>query len=179
MGVGRSKQSLQELQARLAERLLAARTDGVDSAQWLAVQAAGKNYLVPLAQAGEIFPWSGVQSVPYAQAWFWGVASLRGDLLGVIDLAGLLGHPVERSQQALAETSLLVINPALQVNAALVVDRLLGLRSGDALQLASDAVPNGGTHGLGHVWRDDQGGQWQERDLQTLVQTPEFLRVSQ
>lgn len=178
MGVGRSKQSLQELQARLAERLLAARTDGVDSAQWLAVQAGGRNYLLPLAQAGEIFPWAGLQSVPYAQAWFWGVASLRGDLLGVIDLAGLLGHPVERSQQALAETSLLVINPALQVNAALVVDRLLGLRNGDALHASPQTQPES-VHGSGRMWCDEQGLQWQELNLQTLVQTPEFLRVSQ
>lgn len=178
MAVGRSKQSLQELQARLAERLLAARTDGVDSAQWLAVQAGGRNYLVPLAQAGEIFPWSGVQTVPYAQAWFWGVASLRGNLVGVIDLAALLGHPVERSQQSLAETSLLVINPALQVNAALVVDRLLGLRSGDALQAVPGEVPDG-TRGLGRLWSDGRGLQWQELNLQVLVQTPEFLRVSQ
>ena len=174
-----NREALRDLQTRLASRLQAARVEGTSVSSWLAVESAGNFYLLPLGQSGEIFPWGSVQAVPYTQGWFLGVANLRGGLVGVVDLAGLLGHPVERSQQALAETSLLVINPALQVNAALVVDRLLGLRSGDALQLASDAVPNGGTHGLGHVWRDDQGGQWQELNLQTLVQTPEFLRVSQ
>lgn len=178
MARGQSKQSLQELQARLAERLLAVRSDNVDAAQWLAVQAGAGNYLIPLVQAGEIFPWSGVQTVPYAQAWFLGVASLRGNLLGVIDLSALLKKPVERTQQSLQETSLLVVNPVLQVNAALVVDRLLGLRSGEALELLPSAASPSGP-GLGQCWRDAQGQEWQELNLQSLVQSPEFLRVSQ
>lgn len=173
MGQGQSKQSLQELQKRLAQRLLAARTDNAQAAQWLAVQAGGRHYLIPLAQAGEIYPWQGVQPVPYAQAWFLGVANVRGSLLGVIDLPALLGHPVERTQQSLQDTSLLVINPALQVNAALVVDRLLGLRNADNLQ------PCTATENPGQCYQDGQGQIWQELSLQALVQSAEFLRVSQ
>lgn len=173
MGQGQSKQSLQELQKRLAQRLLAARTDNAQAAQWLAVQAGGRHYLIPLAQAGEIYPWQGVQPVPYAQAWFLGVANVRGSLLGVIDLPALLGHPAERTQQSLQDTSLLVINPALQVNAALVVDRLLGLRNADNLQ------PCTATENPGQCYQDGQGQIWQELSLQALVQSAEFLRVSQ
>ena len=69
--------------APLAGRLQAARSEGVSVAAWLAVQAGGRDYLLPLNQAGEIFPWTGVQPVPYTQAWFLGIANLRGALMGV------------------------------------------------------------------------------------------------
>ncbi|MDP0995635.1 chemotaxis protein CheW, partial [Klebsiella pneumoniae] len=82
----------------------------VKVAAWLAVQAGGRNYLMPLGQSGEIFPWAGVQPVPYTKPWFLGIANLRGTLAGVIDLASLLGHGVTRSEPALAESSLLAFN---------------------------------------------------------------------
>ena len=49
-----------------------------------------------------------------------------------VDLAALLGSAQQRSEQVMAETSLLALNPALEVNAALLVDRLMGLRGIDA-----------------------------------------------
>ena len=106
MALRESKQSLQDLQKRLAQRLLAAQTDNSQAAQWLAIQVGKVHYLIPLAEAGEIYPWQDVQAVPYAQPWFLGVANVRGSLLGVIDLAALLGHAVERTQQSLRDTSL-------------------------------------------------------------------------
>ena len=66
-----------------------------------------------------------------------GVANLRGGLTGVVDLAGLLGEAPVRTEQALSESSLLAFNAALEVNAALLVDRLAGLRGTDALWLPS------------------------------------------
>ena len=167
MALRESKQSLQDLQKRLAQRLLAAQTDNSQAAQWLAIQVG------PLAEAGEIYPWQDVQAVPYAQPWFLGVANVRGSLLGVIDLAALLGHAVERTQQSLRDTSLLVINPALQVNATLVVDKLLGLRNADHLQLTAN------TENQRRCLQDTQGQIWQELSLQALVQSAAFLHVSQ
>jgi twitching motility protein PilI len=77
-----NREALRDLQSRLAGRLQAARSEGVSVAAWLAVQAGGRDYLLPLNQAGEIFPWTGVQPVPYTQAWFLGIANLRGALMG-------------------------------------------------------------------------------------------------
>lgn len=173
MALRESKQSLQDLQKRLAQRLLAAQTDNSQAAQWLAIQVGQVHYLIPLAEAGEIYPWQDVQAVPYAQPWFLGVANVRGSLLGVIDLAALLGHAVERTQQSLRDTSLLVINPALQVNATLVVDKLLGLRNADHLQLTVN------TENQRRCFQDAQGQIWQELSLQALVQSVAFLHVSQ
>lgn len=171
-----NREALRELQSRLAGRLQAARTEGAQSVSWLAVLVGGRHYLVPLALAGEIFSWPGVLPVPYAQPWFWGVANLRGSLTGVVDLAALLGHAQPRSEQALGEASLLALNPVLDVNAALVVDRLLGLRGADAFVERLEPEP-GTPPSLGSVYLDAQGGRWQELQLQQLVQTPEFLNV--
>ena len=73
-----NREALRELQVRLAGRLQAARVEGLSVSSWLAVESAGQSYLLPLAQSGEIFPWVAVQPVPYTQAWFLGVANLRG-----------------------------------------------------------------------------------------------------
>jgi twitching motility protein PilI len=76
--------------------LQAARDEGVQ-ASWLAVEAAGRKYLFPLTQSGEIFPYAATQPVPYTQAWFLGVANLRGGLYGVVDLASYVSGQALRS----------------------------------------------------------------------------------
>lgn len=80
-----NREALRELQIRLASRLQAARTEGLSVSSWLAVEAGGSQYLLSLAQSGEIFPWTSIQSVPYTSPWFMGVANLRGGLFGVVD----------------------------------------------------------------------------------------------
>ena len=175
-----NRQALRELQTRLADRLHAARTQTSQGANWLAVQVGGRNYLLPLEQAGEIFSWPSVLRVPYTQSWFWGVANLRGSLVGVVDLSAYLGYPVERTEQSLHEVSLLVVNTALQTNVALVVDRLLGLRGDDdfvsaVVDPAPDELPAGGVINAGY--RDRTGTEWQVLQLHHLVQSPEFLSI--
>lgn len=171
-----NREALKELQTRLAARLQAARSEGVAISSWLAVESAGRRLLLPLSQAGEIFPWSGVQRVPYTQPWFLGVANLRGSLRGVVDLAMLLGAAPLRTEQTLAEASLLTLGEALEVNAALLVERLAGLRNADAFA-ASEPAPEDGPGYLGACYIDAQGERWQEVDLQALAQHPTFLAI--
>lgn len=172
-----NREALKELQTRLAARLQAARGEGVSVSSWLAVESAGRYFLLPLGQLGEIFPWGGVQPVPYTQPWFLGVANLRGALTGVVDLAGLLGAAQMRTEKALSESSLLAFNGALDVNAALLVDRLSGLRGMEAFVASeppeADAPPYFGT-----TYLDAQGTRWQELNLHALSQHPAFLSIS-
>ena len=173
-----NREALRELQLRLASRLQAARIEGAPVSSWLAVELAGGiPCLMPLAHAGEIFPWSMVQAVPYTQDWFLGVANLRGGLVGVIDLARFMGAAPVRSEQAMAETSLLTLNGALELNAALLVDRLAGLRSADGF-VASEPPSDSALPFFGNVYVDGAGVRWQELNLQTLSQHPEFLGIS-
>ena len=173
-----NREALRELQSRLASRLQTARTQGVQ-AGWLAVEAAGRNYLFPLTQAGEIFPSAATQAVPYTQSWFLGVANLRGGLYGVIDLASYVSGqpPAQRSDAGRAESRLVALNALLEVNCALLIDRLAGLRNTDAF-VASGSAPDGSPDYFGSGYTDASGAHWQEINLQTLSQQPQFLSIS-
>src|SRR5215210_352075 len=161
-----NREALRELQSRLASRLQAARTEGVQTG-WLAVEAAGRNYLFPLTQAGEIFPYATTQSVPYTQGWFLGVANLRGGLYGVIDLASYVSGkpPAQRSDAGRAESRLVALNALLEVNCALLIDRLAGLRNTDTFVSSTDA-PAGSPDYFGSGYTDQSGAYWQEINLQ-------------
>ncbi|MCJ0762065.1 chemotaxis protein CheW [Variovorax terrae] len=174
-----NREALRELQTRLASRLQAARTAGV-SASWLAVEAAGAKYLFPLSQSGEIFPWSSTQPVPYTRPWFLGVANLRGGLYGVVDLAGFVagGSPSSaRSEATRAESRLVALNAVLEINCALLIDRLAGLRNVEAFT-ASARPPDGAPDYFGNGYTDSNGAYWQEINLQSLSQQPQFLSIS-
>lgn len=172
-----NRTALRELQTRLASRLLAARAEGV-SVSWLAVKAGQVNCLFPLAQSGEIFPLSKLQLVPYTRAWFMGVVNLRGGLYGVVDLASFMADGVTpaRSEQALAQASVITFNAALELNGALMVDTLAGLRKRESFADAAPPPPGAPTY-FGTRFTDLDGVYWQEINLQSLSQLDEFLRI--
>lgn len=172
------REALRDFQRRLADRLQAAPTLGVQAA-WLAVEAAGGRYLIPLAQAGEIFPAVPVLTVPHAQPWFLGVVSLRGGLYGVVDLAAWLtvtpqSVPVPRPVGP--EAQLVTFNPAFEVQCALRVDRLRGLRGPEHF-CGSAPAPEAAPDGFGLVLQEASGMSWQTLDLQAWSRQPRFLRI--
>lgn len=180
-----NKQALRELQARLAERLQQARAEP-RGLSWLAVSAGGLRLLLPLQQAGEIFELVGIVPVPHTQPWMLGVVNLRGGVCTVVDLAAFLGvrgaagAPAAAALPASAERGrLLAFNAALGINAALLVDRLLGLRH--AADLTPEPWPDdaGARPAFaGGRWRDAEGGLWQELQLAALAVDPAFLAVA-
>lgn len=187
-----NRDALRAFQARLASRLQAARTADV-SASWLAVEAGAGRYLFPLGHAGEIFPWTPPHPVPHTEPWFLGVANLRGGLYGVIQLAGFAAadaEPHARPSAAVAaappiatagdglrtQARLVALNELLEVNCALQVDRLVGLRGVEAFTASQPPAVDAATW-LGHVYTDATGGQWQEIDLQALSRQPRFLDI--
>ena len=173
-----NRQALRELQTRLAERLQLARTQGV-SPLWLAVEAGRKNYLFPLEQSGEIFPWMSIQPVSYTQSWFVGVANLRGGLFGVVDLASLVDGQaaVPRNELASSDTHLVSLNAAMQVNCVLMIDKLAGLRKQEAFVDFSEKSPSDPAF-FGHRYVDTSGASWQEISLQLLAQQAHFLAIA-
>ena len=173
-----NREALRELQARLASRLQAARLEGM-SVAWLAVRVGGKNLLFPLGQSGEIFPLTSLQPVPYAREWFRGVINIRGGLYGVVDLAGFIAGDTGnvRSEPSAQDPSVVTLNVALEVNCALQVDGLLGLRGGDAFVSSSPPDATAPAY-FGNQFKDAAGEQWQEIDLRILSQTPQFLSIS-
>ncbi len=180
-----NREALRELQSRLAERLQAARTE-TRSVSWLAVECAGAGLLVPLPTAGEIFPAGALLPVPHTQAWFLGVANLRGGLHGVVDLAAFLGLRPPLARDAVREQArLLAFNPTLGSHCAVLVDRLAGLRSRQQLrpESADEAAADGQAtarpaFAAGGRWRDADGRVWQEIDLAQLARHELFLAIA-
>lgn len=172
-----NREALRDLQSRLASRLQAAKAEGL-SISWLAVRAGGFDYLLPLAQSGEIFPLPPVQTVPYSQSWFLGVVNLRGGLYGVVDLAAFVaGKAPVRTEQYWAEASVVTLNAALDINCSLLIDSLAGLRHVGAFS-GSEPPPEGAPPYFGNRYVDADGSRWQEINLQQLSQMSEFLSIS-
>ena len=147
---------------------------------WLSSRAA-RRYLFPLTQAGEIFPCAPIQSVPYAHGWFLGVANLRGGLFGVVDLARFIGPTDAEPAPAAAEPTaagmrMITLNAALDVNCAVLIDRLAGLRGVDSFH-ASHEAPQGAPDYFGHRYVDADEVHWQELNLQSMVHSPRFLEI--
>jgi len=170
-----NKEALRELQSRLAERLQAARTQDRGKS-WLAVECGSRGFLFPLKEAGEIFAMSPMVPVPHAHPWFLGVANLRGHLHGVVDLAGFLG--VKSATEPLREQSRLVaFNGSFDINCALLVDRLSGLRSEQQLTAQTDVVTGPRPAFVGARYKDEGGRVWQELNLAALASDEAFLRI--
>lgn len=175
-----NRAAIRELQSRLAARLQAAQTQGV-SVSWLAVRSGGARYLFPLVQSGEIFPLTALLKVPYCKPWFTGVLNLRGGLFGVVDLGAFVtGNAVgNRSETALSEASVVTFHSALDINCGLLVDSLAGLRGADSFSSSTGPLPGSPSYfGNRYAEAADSSVVWQELNLQSLSQMPEFLNIN-
>ena len=166
-----SRISLRDYQRDLAARLQGA--GSVQVASKLGVQAGGQRWLVDLRDAGEVIPVPAVTPVPLTRPWFRGVASIRGNLVSVVDFGAFLGlgatAPGEQSR-------LLLLNERFRMGCALLVERSLGLRGEE--QLSARARAEGRAPWLRAEYDDAQGEHWRELDLAQLVQDLEFLSVA-
>lgn len=174
------RDALRGLQARLAERLQQAKSQGT-GASWLAVEVGEGRYLLPLELAGEIFSPVTTQKVPYATPWFIGVANLRGLLCGVVDLHAFLGGAGIASkllgEDARQDARYIALNAALEVNCALLVSRLIGLRNtGDYVK--AEPATQGSAEYLATIYQDKQGVKWQELNLLALAAFEPFLAIA-
>lgn len=168
--------------------LVAGAGHGPSSARsWLAVEAGGLGLLLPLHQAGEIFPLPELLPVAHTRPWFLGVANLRGGLHGVVDLAVFLGlavptagtvaHAADASRTR-SNGRLLALNPELRALCALKVDHLSGLRRLDDGMQAVRLLGPCPSFAVA-VWRDAEGRLWQELDLAMLATSEAFLAIGE
>jgi len=173
-------QALRNLQTRLAQRLQEAQIQGSNTS-WLAVEVGQARYLLPLELAGEIFPPVNTQKVPYTAPWFMGVANLRGQLCGVVDLHAFMGGASLAAkllgEDARQDARFVALHAGLGLNCALLVSKLVGLRSTkDYVSVeppAADAPPY-----LSSVYADKQGQTWQELNLQALAREEALLAIA-
>lgn len=166
-----ARTSLRDYQRDLAARLQAAGSAQVASK--LGLQAGGQRWLVDLRDAGEVIPVPAVTPVPLTRPWFKGVASIRGNLVSVVDFGAFLGLGATAPGE---EARLLLLNERFRMGCALLVERSLGLRSDE--QLRARARADVRAPWLRAECDDAQGEHWRELDVSQLVQDLEFLNVA-
>lgn len=170
-----AKLNLRAFQQELATRLAAKTTAQVEQSR-LGLACGGSQWLIRLADAGEVIAVPTVATVPLTKPWYLGIANIRGNLYSIIDFGAFLGHDTDPSPPGTAPARLVLFGPRVgELRAGLVVHRVLGLRNlaeldrGDATQDAPAWY--------GARWTDREGGTWQEIDLALLAQDPGFLQV--
>lgn len=159
------RHNLREFQQRVLDRL----NDQSESAarvSMLGVEIAGRRCLVDMVDISEALPLPRLTRVPLTRTWFRGVMNVRGRLYGVVDMAAYRhGKPVSGDNSNRA----LLIAERHDLNAALLVDRVLGLRDVRNWQHSAQG---------GRVeYQDGQGERWHRLDVVGLIGQPEFLQV--
>ena len=161
---------LRQYQEQLLERMQAARTSSGARAHQLGVEIGGMRYLLDLVEAGEIVPLPPLAAVPLTQPWYLGLANVRGNLLGVVDLARYFdpaaGQAGAKAGVPAAGARLVTFAPGLGFPCALLVGRVVGLRH------AADMAP-----GEGRL-RDAEGHEWTPLSLAALAREERFLQVA-
>lgn len=163
--------SLREFQESLVERLNSAQR-GATRRALLGVESGTDLWLLDLSDSGEVVPLPPLTTVPLTKPWFAGIANIRGSLYSVVDFSAFRGgEPTRRN----ANSRLLLVGARHGINSALLVDRTLGLKSLDDLELLDE--PNEAPGWVGAVRQDSQGRKWSLLKLRELFADASFLEV--
>jgi twitching motility protein PilI len=165
---------LRQYQVQLLERMQAAKTGAAESGRELGVQIGGALCLLDLTQISEIVPLQPVTPVPLARDWYLGLANIRGNLTGVIDMARYQDQAGGETPPA--ERRLITFAPGLGFNCALLAERVLGLRKLSDME-AAEAPSDDAPLWRNQHFRDGEGQQWVRIDLAQLVREARFSQV--
>lgn len=166
-----NKDKLQDFQQRLQARLDGGQAEQSNSK--LGVVIGDEHWLIDLAEAGEILPIpDSVSPVPGTQPWFYGLTNLRGSLFGVTDLAVFDGQVAPQYGK---EARLVAFSDKLEVNAALLVSKMMGLQNMVSMQADPDSEASGWK---GCRYQDKTGIEWRELHLSRLCREPNFLNIA-
>jgi twitching motility protein PilI len=165
------KTSLRDFQEYLAGRLLGA-AQGQAATFWLGVQAGEQNWLIDLADCGEIVQAVKLTAVPLTKPWFAGIANIRGNLHTVADFSMFCGGaPTTRN----ANARLLLVGGKHGANCALLVTRMLGLKNPQGFT-AGDAGPAVPAWGAAR-FVDEQGTIWHKLSVRDLLTDNDFMNI--
>jgi twitching motility protein PilI len=164
------KISLREFQEHLAARLAGA--DQRSAAGLLGILAGADYWLLDLSDSGEIVPLTPLTTVPLTKPWFAGIANIRGKLYSVVDFSAFQGKEATPQNSS---ARLLLIGTRYGNNAALLVTRMLGLRSVDTLTLAPD--DSNARSWARQSYTDDHQQLWKKLNVRALLEDDDFMNV--
>lgn len=136
---------------------------------------AGQSLVVDMNQVSEILQLPRLTKVPGVRSWVLGVANVRGRLVPIMDLAGLLGLPSKANWRS---RRVLVVGQGDNLN-GLLVDAVLGMQ-----QFPQDAISTSSSDMATALEKfcpqgfEKEGRYWPIFKLDELVESPEFLQVA-
>ena len=167
-----------DLLRQLETRLRSARSDALSgqAQTWtgLAFRVREHWCVAPREDIREVITPPPLTRVPGARAWLLGVANLRGNLLPVSDLSGLIGEPATTPGR---QSKVLVLNSD-RVPAGFLVDEVAGYRQfvpADQRHALKDSVASLAPYLLGAFARE--GRPWLVISLRRLSAAPAFLEA--
>ncbi len=131
----------------------------------LGVEIAGQNYLVEMTDVSEVLSMPSLTPVPLTKPWLRGVANVRGNLYCVADMAAYMQ---QGTASGAISNRLLLVAERYAFNAALLVERVFGLR--DTSRWRRDEKQ-------ADLYADEQNVVWRKLDLIGLLGQPEFLQI--
>lgn len=176
------RERLREFQTGLSEKLRKAQTAPL-AVNRLGIQIGPHRLLVDLADAGEILAVPDIAPVPLTKSWYRGLANVRGNLLGIVDLSLYAGGPATPLDK---DSRVLAFSTDLRFSVGILVSRMLGLRSAADLTTADASgkeAPEGAPGEIFAPWVrallvDAQEIHWQELDLSAVTADERFIDIA-
>lgn len=163
--------NLRRFQEDLARRIASA-DRAASAGRRLAFAAGEVSWLVALPDAGEVLPVPSLTEVPLTRSWVRGMANVRGNLYAVTDLGAFANSsPIKPAPR----NRLLLVGQRHGTNAALLVDRVLGLRDVADFKQRSLGTASPWVQAL---YEDHNGTRWQELDVRALLGAAQFLEIA-
>jgi twitching motility protein PilI len=157
--------TLREFQQNLIDQLQAENLSAA-RVSMLGVQIAGQNRLVDMTDVAEVLPLPLLTVVPFTKPWFRGVANVRGNLYGVVDVAAYLKIGAASGD---INNRILLVAGRYSFNVALLVENVLGLRDVRTWQQIEVE---------GQIeYQDEHGILWRKLDVSALLEQAEFLQI--
>ena len=134
------------------------------------------NLIAPLEQVTEILTNVQLTEIPGVRSWVKGVANVRGNLLPIIDLAGL----IMGDTAVLSSRSRIIVSHHAGMSVGLVVDEVLGLKSFFIEDFLAEQTVVGDEQIAKFLNGSYQqhGQHWPVIDLQTVMEYPGFKQVA-
>lgn len=165
------KTSLREFQQYLAGRLTSA-ARGQRGSSLLGIRVGDEDWLLDLADSGEIVQMPKLAPVPLTSKAFSGLANIRGNLYAVTDFSAFRGgDPTPHN----ANSRLLLIGTKYGSNAALLVARMLGLKNIE--DFTPEASDTGAPVWMSEQYRDSSGKLWRKLAVRELLADENFMNV--
>lgn len=113
--------------------------------------------------------------VPLTQSWYLGLVNVRGNLVGIVDLAALAGLEPQAPDR---DTRVLVFAPSLAAGCGLLLSAVLGLRHlSEMSQISKNDDEESELIGVIGCYKDKHGTEWREIGLAALLNDASFLNI--